>query len=126
MEYGLRPLVPLYFDPYHAPWYEGQVWGNVFAVLPLAVLGTIGYWLHKLLTKEIEEFDHAASHAALHAKVDKLLLQLDPDAESDGTLDRIYDKVNEETPGGIGTVLDEVRKLVVDRERGNSLHGESD
>ena len=104
-----------YFDPYHAPWYDGLVWGNVFAVLPLAVLGTFGYWVHKWLTKDIEKFNHEASHNELHRKLDSILLQLDPEAESNSQLDVIADRVDENTPGGIGVLLTEIKKLIDQR-----------
>lgn len=101
----------VYFDPYHAPWYEGLVWGNVFAVLPLAVLGTITYWVHKWITKGIQEFDHEASHAELHRKLSALLDQLDPEVTTNSTLDYIASQVNEETPGGLKTIRDEIKLL---------------
>jgi hypothetical protein len=101
----------LYFFPPGKPWYEGLVWGNVFAVLPLAILGTITYWVHKWITKDIQKFDHEASHAELHRKLSLILDQLDPEAESNSTLDLIADRVNEETPGGLGTIRADLRKL---------------
>lgn len=100
-----------YFDPYHAPWYDGLVWGNVFAVLPLAVLGTFGYWVHKWITKDIEEFDAKKAHDEHSKHLRAILDALDPEVESDTTLDYIAAQVNEETPGGLKTIRDEIKLL---------------
>ena len=101
----------IYFDPYRAPWYEGLVWGNVFAVLPLAVLGTIGYWVHKWVTKDIKEFDAREAHDEHTKHLRAILDALDPEVESDSTLDYIASQVNEETPGGLKTIRDEIKLL---------------
>jgi len=100
-----------YFDPHHAPWYTGQVWGNVFAVLPLAVLGTVTYWVHKVLTKDIEKFDAEKAHDEHSKHLRAILDALDPEVESDSTLDYIAGQVNEDTPGGLKTIRDEIKLL---------------
>ena len=105
----------VYFDPYHAPWYEGLVWGNVFAVLPLAVLGGIGYWVHKWITRDIKKFDAKKAHDEHTKHLRAILDALDPEVESDTILDTIADRVDEATPGGIGTLRAEI-KAALERE----------
>jgi len=95
----------LYFDPAEKPWYEGQVWGNVFAVLPLAVLGTIGYWVHKFVAKEHEDIDVKLErqHNEHSEHLKKILDALDP--ETPGSLANIEDALDPQTPSGIGEIL---------------------
>jgi hypothetical protein len=100
----------LYFDPTTGPWYTGQVWGNVFAVLPLAVLGTIGYWVHKWITKDIKEFDSKRAHDEHTRHLRAILDALDPNVESGSQLDVIADRVDETTPGGLGAVLERISR----------------
>jgi hypothetical protein len=101
----------LYFFPVGKPWYEGLVWGNVFAVLPLALLGTITYWIHKWITKDIEEFDAKKAHDEHSKHLRAILDALDPDVAGDTTLDYIAAQVNEETPGGLKTLRDDIKEL---------------
>lgn len=112
----------VYFDPYHAPWYEGLVWGNVFAVLPLGLLGTIGFFFHKWLTREHEEFDSKTAHDERGREARKLFDLLDP--HTDGGIKEIHDhvhiiedKVDEKTPGGVGSVLEAIKLLGHGSER---------
>jgi hypothetical protein len=72
-------------------WYERAVWGNVVAVLPLAVLGLIGFLWHRGVVKE------------LHAKIDR---EADARAEHTQHLKKIMDALDPETGGGIADVLD--------------------
>jgi hypothetical protein len=101
----------LYFFPVGKPWYEGLVWGNVFAVLPLALGGTIGYWIHKWVTKDIKEFDAKRAHDEHSKHLRAILDALDPDVASGSQLDIIADRVDETTPNGLGTIRDEIRRL---------------
>lgn len=108
----------LYFDPAEKPWYEGQIWGNVFAVLPLAVLGFIGYWVHKFITKEHEDIDaRLERHHDEHSKHLKAILDaLDPDTEGGIAdvhvkLDAIKNELNPETEGGLKVLLDRIEGL---------------
>ncbi len=104
-----------YFDPHHAAWYTGEVWGNVWAVIPLGILGTIGYWAHRYLTKDIKKFDAKAAHEAHMKKLQAIVDALDPEAESSSQLDVIADRVNEQTPGGLQVLLEEIRALQATR-----------
>ena len=94
-----------FFFPVHEVWYRGAVWGNVVAVIPLAILGAVAFFWHRAETKALHE-----THDA-HLKL--ILKALDPEADSESTLDLIADKVNEETPGGIKAVLDAIEKKPV-------------
>ena len=98
----------MYF-PAHEVWYHGAVWSNVFVLAPLAVLGTIGYWIHKLITRDVEEFDAKAAHDEHSKHLRAILDALDPDVESDSELDLIADRVDDETPSGLGVLLRELR-----------------
>ena len=109
-----------YFWGSHAPipknvWYERGVWGNVFAVLPLAVLGsifgTIGYQIHKRITKDIKKFDAERAHDEHSKHLRAILDALDPEVEGDTTLDFIATQVNENTPGGLKTLRDDIKSL---------------
>lgn len=103
----------MYFFPDGKPWYEGLVWGNVFAVLPLGLLGTIGFFFHKWLTREHERFDSKTAHDERAKEARKLFDLLDP--HTDGGIAEIHDhvhiisdKVDETTPGGLGTIRDQL------------------
>ena len=90
------------FLPSNEPWYHGSIWPNVFVILVVAPLGWL--WLrakHKALE---------AAHKSHDEKLKEILRHLDPEAESDGMLDLIADRVDETTPGGIKAVLDAIRK----------------
>jgi hypothetical protein len=89
-----------YFVPVHEVWWKGAVWGNVFAVLPLAVLGAVAFFYHRAEVKALHESHDKHLRAILQA--------LDPEAESESMLDQIADRVSEETPGGIRTVLEAI------------------
>ena len=97
-------------EPGHQ-WWEAATWSNVAAVLPLAVLGTVTYWVHKVLTKDIEKFDAEKAHDEHSKHLRAILDALDPEVESDSVLDYIAGQVNEDTPGGLRTIRDEIKLL---------------
>jgi hypothetical protein len=112
----------LYFDPANKSWYEGQVWGNVFAVLPLGILGAIGaaigFWVHKLVTKEHEDLDAKLErqHNEHSQHLKDILDALDP--KTDGgiadihtKLDEIKNELNPQTEGGLKLLLDRIEQL---------------
>ena len=81
--------------------YWPEVRGNVYAVLPCALLGF--FWLrakHRALT---------AAHRAHSAQLKLILQHLDPEAATDGLLDLIADRVDEKTPGGVTAILEAIR-----------------
>ena len=92
----------LYFDPAEKVWYEGAVWGNIFAILPAGVLGAIAFFWHGVL---VDEAKKAADQHTRHLK--KILDALDP--ESDGgvhiKLDQIVDDLDPKTDSGIGVII---------------------
>ena len=83
-------------------WYERAVWGNVVAVLPMAVLGAGGFTYHHFALKRMHE-----SHDR-HLK--RILDALDPETSSETQIDRIADLVDDQKPGGVTVVLEELRK----------------
>jgi len=50
------------------------------------------------------------AHAEHSKGLEHLLKALDPDEDTDNMLDRIADKVDEETPGGVRAILDALEK----------------
>jgi hypothetical protein len=85
------------FAPTHGSWYSGAIWPNVFVIL---VVGPLGYlWLRAKHDALLE------AHKAHNEKLELILRHLDPEAEMDGLLDLIADRVDETTPHGIGAVL---------------------
>lgn len=89
-----------YFAPANEVWWRGAVWGNVFAVLPLAILGAIAFFYHRAEVKALHETHDRHLRAILNA--------LDPEADSESMLDQIADRVDEKTPGGIQAVLEAI------------------
>ncbi len=81
-------------------WYERAVWGNVVAVLPLAILGGIGFFYHHIVVKRL--------HSTHDAHLRQILAALDPESDTETRLDQIADAVDETTPGGIKTVLEAI------------------
>lgn len=92
-----------FFFPAHEVWYRGNVWGNVVAVLPLAILGIIGFTYHHFVLKNLHE-----SHDQ-HLKL--IIDALDPETDAETQIDRIAELVDETKPGGVTTVLEAVRNL---------------
>lgn len=83
--------------------YWAEVKGNVYAIGPCAVVAAFVVWVkHRALME---------AHRAHAVKLTRILEHLDPDAETDGLLDRIADRVDEQTPGGIRAVIDRVDAL---------------
>jgi len=85
------------------PWYHAAIWGNIFVLFVAVPLGWLGLWWHKR--------EQAAFHRSHDAKLKKLLEALDPEIESDTQIDHILELVDETTPGGAGTILEEIKKL---------------
>ncbi len=82
--------------------YEAAVYGNVMAVLPLGVLGAVAFFWHRAEVKALHEIHDSHLKAILSA--------LDPEAESESTLDLIADRVDERSPGGLKTILEAVER----------------
>lgn len=89
------------FAPVGEPWYHGQVWGNVVAVLPMAVLAAGGLIYHHVVLRRL----HAAHDRHLKALLDLI------DPSTDGGLAIVLDRLDESTPGGLGAVLDRIDEL---------------
>ena len=89
-----------FFDEPGKVWYEAAVWGNVVAVIPLAILGAIAFFYHRAEVKALHETHDRHLRAILNA--------LDPEADSESMLDQIADRVDEKTPGGIQAVLEAI------------------
>jgi hypothetical protein len=105
-------FLQFFFAPDGKPWFEGAVWGNVVAVAPLAILGTVGYWIHRLFTREHERVNEKLErlHNAHSQHLKAILDALDPDTEGGiadvhAKLDAIKDEIDLETPGGIGEAI---------------------
>jgi len=106
----------LYFTGYHVHhFYEALVWGNVWAILPCGIIAFL-YVRSKHLAIVAAQEELKAAHISHAEKFNKLLDKLDP--ESDGGIQEIHDtvqiikdQVDENTPGGIKTVLDKIDKI---------------
>ncbi len=82
--------------------YWRETKGNIEAIIPCALIA--GFWIrakHNALTE---------AHKAHSKKLNELLKHLDPECETDGMLDRIDDKLDPETPGGIEVLRKELGK----------------
>lgn len=108
------------FAPPGQPVWMGAAWPNVAAVLPLAVLGVVGWVWHRGAMKELHgKVDalatlhdaHVATLNAQHAgnadRLKKILDAVDP--ETDGGIGVVLDRLDVSTPGGIKDVLDAVQ-----------------
>ena len=94
-------------------WYERAVWGNVFAIIPTAIVLTpIGWasWVwHKGVVEDLEK--EIAEHKLEHHKlVQKTIKFLDPE-EGEPTLASISDSLDLETDGGLKTIHDKLTAL---------------
>jgi hypothetical protein len=89
------------FAPVGEPWYHGQVWGNVVAVLPMALLALGGLLYHHVVLRRL----HAAHDRHLKLLVDLL------DPATDGGLAIVVDRLDETTPRGLKAVIDELETL---------------
>ena len=110
-----------FFDntPAQHHFYEAAVWGNVVAVLPLAIVAIIAFIWHKGVVEETHrKLDVLAEKHDEHAEhLKKILDALNP--ETDGGISllhehiqRIENEINLKTPGGLKTILDEIEKLI--------------
>jgi hypothetical protein len=96
-------------------WYERGVWGNVFAVLPLAPVGvffgTCAYFWHKGVVRDLEAEVEKHKH---HSKaLDDLMGLLDPGRDDGGLharIEHIEQLADETLPGGVTAVIEEIRK----------------
>jgi hypothetical protein len=91
--------------------YEAAVWGNVVAVLPLAVLALFGWFWHKGAVEEMHrKLDAAAARADVHAEhMKKVLDLLNP--ETDGGIADVLDRLDPVSPGGLQVVVDRIETL---------------
>lgn len=87
------------------PWYHGQVWGNVVAVLPLALLGAAGFAYHHFVLRRVHR-QIEARHDEHSRRLCEILNVLDPDSE--GGLSVVLDRLDTRTPDGLKTVLDAI------------------
>lgn len=96
--------------------YEAAVYGNVVAVLPLAVLGLFGWLWHRGVVGELHaKVDGLAAAHAEHAQHFKQILDaLDPD--TDGGIADLRDRLDPDTPGGIGVIRKQLDTLTQPKE----------
>ena len=120
-----------FFSPATGPWYTGNVWGNVVATIPLALLGMAAFFWHRGVVRELhEKLDAHAAQLEAHGIAQahhaaKLLLVLDAlDPGTDGGITEIHNRVEEiadtistDTPGGLKLVLDRIDKLDVSKNQ---------
>jgi hypothetical protein len=100
-----------FFQPGHgSQWYEGNVFGNLVAIIPSGVL----LWLY-LRSRHLAVLEaHQAlriAHVSHAEKLDKILEHLDPEAATDGMLDVIADRVDLDSPGGLQVLAERLEGL---------------
>lgn len=98
-----------FFDPGHgAQWYEGNVYGNLVAIVPT---GLILFFYIRSRHLAVMESHRAlkAAHIEHAAKLDKLLDHLDP--ETPGPINEVLDRLDPETPGGLQVVAASIKTL---------------
>jgi len=107
-----------FFGPGQPVWYERAVWGNVVAVIPLALLAGAGWLWHKGAVEEMHrKLDAAAKRADVHAEHMKRILDaLDPDtdggiADVTAAVADVRDRLDVSTPGGLTDVLAAVKAI---------------
>ena len=110
-----------FFQPGHgSQWYEGNVYGNLVAIVPSGVL----LWLYlrsrhlAILTAHAEL---KAAHVDHAEKLDKLLNKLDPDTR--GGITDVLNRLEVSTPGGIQLLDAKVERI---GQSIANLHSKSD
>jgi hypothetical protein len=91
-----------FFNPPTGPWYTGNVYGNLVAIIPTGLL-LFAYIRSRHLAVIESHKALKAAHVEHAEKLDKLLSKLDP--ETPGSLVAIEDMLNPETPTGIGEII---------------------
>lgn len=102
-----------YAAPGHV-WYESADWPNVFVVLPLVVLGYLITRSRHITVVEAHK-SLARAHVEHAEKLDKLLDKLDP--ESQGGISDVLDRLDIQTPGGIADLHAEIVALKPNKEK---------
>ena len=88
--------------------YWPEVRGNVYAIVPCGIVAFL--WLRsRHLTILAAHESLKAAHVGHADKLDRLLDKLD--SGTDGGISRVLDKLDENTPGGVGTVHERVRVI---------------
>jgi hypothetical protein len=107
-----------FFGPGEPVWYERAVWGNVAAVLPLAVLALIGWFWHKGAVEEMHrKLDAASKKADVHAEhMKKVLDLLDPEtdggiADVHAAIAEVKDALDPDSPGGLQVIAEKIDAL---------------
>jgi len=98
--------------------YESAVWGNVVAVLPLAVVAVLGWLWHKGAVGELHrKLDaQAKRHDELAEHMKKALDLLDPErdggiADVHAAIAEIKNELSVDTPGGLQVVVGRIDML---------------
>lgn len=94
-----------FFNPPHAPWYTGNVYGNLVAIVPTGLL-LFAYIRSRHLAVIESHKAIKAAHIEHAEKLNKLLDKLDP--ETDGGLSDIRDALDPTTPSGIGVIIEKL------------------
>src|ERR1035441_4907315 len=90
------------------PFYKAADWPNVFVVLPLAILGFL-YLRSRHLAVIAAHEELKAAHVQHSAKLDRLLDKMDPDSQ--GGIADVLDRLDPVTPGGLRIVADRIDTL---------------
>ena len=96
------------FAPHAELWYRGAIWPNVFVILVVAPLTFL--WLRGKHLAILAAHDSLkAAHVEHAEKLDRLLNKLDPDTE--GGIATVLDRLDENTPHGVGAIHEKLKAL---------------
>jgi hypothetical protein len=89
--------------------YEGNVYGNLVAIIPTGLL-LFAYIRSRHLAVIESHKALKAAHVEHAVKLEKILDALDPETDSKTQIDRIAELADDQKPGGVTVVLEELRK----------------
>ncbi len=94
-----------FFNPPSGPWYTGNVYGNLVAIVPTGLL-LFAYIRSRHLAVLESHRVLKIAHIEHAEKLDKLLDALDP--QTPGSLKNIEDALDPTTPSGIGVIIEKL------------------
>jgi hypothetical protein len=104
-----------FFDPRGAEWYEGNVYGNLVAIVPTGLIFFL-YLRSRHLAVIAAHEEMKAAHVEHAEKLDKLLDKLDPSsdggiADVHAAIAEVKDALDPVTPGGLHVVVERLDDL---------------
>jgi hypothetical protein len=98
-----------FFDPGHgAQWYEGNVYGNLVAIIPTGVLLFL-YLRSRHLAVVAAHQELKKAHDEHARKLDLVLKHFDP--EGQGSIAQVLDALDPVSPGGLQVIAEKIDAL---------------